>query len=131
MSFGRKGVDYREIKRRVRSQGSGYDSRLEGGLAFFLRALVDEGELKDLREKPNVHLTEARILMIPDFVAFDVLLGADVFFEAKGFETAVWRIKRKLWTVYGPGRLRVYKGSGFRVNLVEELVPSRLADTAE
>jgi len=43
--------------------------------------------------------------------------------EFKGFETASWRIKRKLWLHYGPGPLEIYKKGNNGVKLTETLTP--------
>lgn len=85
--------------------------------------MVAKGELELLTCKPYIYLTRARIPMIPDFKAFDTELKEEVYFEAKGFETEKWILKRKLWTVYGPGRLRVFKGSARSFRMVEEIIP--------
>lgn len=121
MTWKKNFVDYRKVEK-VDLDGYTFDSKLESALYVYLKSL--EGtELEFLECKPNVHLTRARILMIPDFKAFDLALQEEVYFEAKGFETEKWILKRKLWTVYGPGRLRVYKGSAERFRLVEEIIP--------
>lgn len=58
--------------------------------------------------------------MIPDFSAVEK--GVLVFFEAKGFETEVWRLKRRLWKFYGPGPLEVWRSAGRgRIGLVETI----------
>ena len=112
------------VAKRTWNDGFRFDSRLEGALYAHLKLRVHGGELQELVTKPNVYLTRARLLMIPDFKAFDVLRGCEVYFEAKGYETEVWRLKRRLWKVYGPGPLCVFKGSAKRLTLVEEIAPS-------
>ena len=63
--------------------------------------------------------------MIPDFKVECLKTNEIYWVEAKGFETDVYRIKRRLWLWYGPGRLEVYKGSAQRVTLFETLVPKK------
>lgn len=106
---------------------------------MYLLALEQGGEISDLRCQVRVSLTRAKIIFIPDFSVFDKALGETVFVEAKGRELEPYRIKRKLWTVYGPGLLRVYKGTKTKFKLFEEIRPSgtnpvqevRQANTAE
>jgi hypothetical protein len=52
-------------------------------------------------------------------------LSKEVWVEFKGFETAVWKIKKRLWKHYGPGILRVYKGNEKTIALVEEVIPTQ------
>lgn len=58
--------------------------------------------------QPKVYMTDARILYKPDFKCFDSKEGISFYVEAKGFETAVWKIKKRLWREYGPARLEIY-----------------------
>lgn len=108
---------------RVTRGGRSFASKLESALHRQLELLEQAGALRDLKCQPHVFLTEARIEMIPDFSAIDTRTGELVYFEAKGFETDVWRIKRKLWKYYGPGKLEVYKGSASRLVLHETIIP--------
>jgi len=118
-------VDYRKVPK-VFSGGESYASGLERDLGLYLHGLVRLGELSDLKRQVNVHLTAARILMIPDFSAVDVKTGETIYFEAKGFPTDVWRLKRRLWKAgYGPGMLRVFKRSGKTIRLDEEIIPRK------
>jgi len=103
--------------------GKTFSSKLEAALYDYLLLLEQRGEISDIRCQPNVYLTDARILFIPDFVATETSTGADVYFEAKGFTTAVYQIKRRLWKVYGLGTLHVFKGSASRLVAFETIVP--------
>lgn len=105
--------------KRVTHAGMSFASKLEAALYDHLVFLASAGELSDIRCQPHVFLTSARIEYIVDFSALDVKSGELTFYEAKGFETAVWRIKRKLWTHYGSGPLHVYKGRPGSLKLVE------------
>lgn len=108
---------------RAQFAGRSFASGLEASLYGLLLLEEKAGEIQDVRCQPHVFLTEARIEMIPDYLVFDIGLGEDVYCEAKGFETPVWALKLKLWRYYGPGRLRIYKGTAARPKLVEEVVP--------
>lgn len=117
---------YQQAKiQRTHYAGRSFASALEADLYGYLLLLQRQGEVTDVRCQPHVFLTEARIEMIPDFVVLDTRLEEDIYYEAKGFETDIYRLKRKLWTVYGPGRLRVFKGRAGRLKMVEEIRPQR------
>ena len=97
-----------------------FDSKGEANHHAGLALREKAGEISGLKTQVQVHLTDARILYKPDFFYFDNSLEECVWEEYKGIETPVWRIKRRLWKVYGPGRLRVVYSSG----KMEELIPS-------
>ncbi len=115
--------------KRTESCGISFASQLEAALYDHLKLLETGGVIKDISCQVNVHLTDAKILMIPDFSAFDIDLNEKVFYEAKGIETDVWRIKRRLWKHYGPGRLSVYKGTARSLKCVETIIPSGMIKT--
>jgi len=106
-------------------------SKLEKAVGEHLRLLEKAGELRDVREQVRVQVCcgdpECRramaIHLIPDFSAFDVKLGKTVYFEAKGFETPEYRIKRRLWMHYGAGPLRVFQGTYKKFSMTEEINP--------
>lgn len=102
------------------------DSRAESGLYSHLQMLERMGIVRDIVVKPRVYLTAAEILYIPDFGATEC--ATDVFWhhEMKGFETDVWKIKKRLYLHYGPAPLRVWKpGSRGGPVPVEDIVPLR------
>jgi hypothetical protein len=111
--------------------GRRFDSRGEAECYEYLKLLEAAGELADVRQQDTVYLSHARIPYIADFRAHDPKRGEDIWIEFKGFETPEWRLKLKLWRSYGPGRLRLYKGSGLRMVLVEEVIPNRRGETFE
>src|SRR4051812_25234862 len=76
----------------------------------------------------KIYLTKARILYRPDFKLTSKASGDVVWVEMKGAETSTWRIKRRLWEVYGPGRLLVYKMRGSKPYLFEEINPFASCD---
>jgi hypothetical protein len=90
-----------------------------------LKQLEAAGEIKIIRCQDRICLTPPphRIEYIADFKIWDEQLSENVWIEFKGVETATWRLKKKLWGLYGPGRLRVYKGKSERINMVEEIIP--------
>lgn len=95
--------------KKIVHRGHSFASKFEAQIFDHLRMLELGGELQDLKCQPHVFLTDARIEMIPDFTAIEIKSGRRIYFEAKGFETSDWRIKLKLWGVYGPAPLRIYK----------------------
>lgn len=86
--------------------GRSFASKGEAQLYDYLIVKQRAKEISDLKCQVSVYLTNARILYIPDFSYLEY--GEKVWAEFKGFETAIWRIKRRLWKHYGPGRLEVY-----------------------
>lgn len=103
----------------VKHAGMSFASKGESRCYDMLVLEEQAGLISNIRAQASVYLTDARILYKPDFCVFDHKLNEDVYVEYKGMETPVWRIKRRLWMHYGPGRLRVYKGK----NLHEEIIP--------
>ena len=94
--------------------GHSFSSKFEASVYGLLKTQGHEV----LQCQDHVYLTDARILYIPDFRCKDK--DGNIFHaEAKGFETDVWRIKRRLWQSYGPGDLHVYKGTAARPYLHE------------
>jgi dsDNA-binding SOS-regulon protein len=107
---------------RITHSGHSFASKLEAALFDELTLMEKGGLITEIKCQPHVFLTEARIEMIPDFLATDQN-GVINYYEAKGYETDVWRIKRRLWKCYGPGTLHVYKGTAKKLRLYESIVP--------
>lgn len=106
--------------------GHSFDSKLEKGLFDLLSLQASGGELRDLTHHPKtVYLSEARVIYKPDFSFINCATSEEEWAEAKGFETSDWRIKRRLWISYGPGKLHIYKGSAGRLTLIETLEPKQ------
>jgi hypothetical protein len=112
---------------RMYHAGYSFASRGESECFSMLRLLERAGKIRNLRTQITVYLTRARIAYKPDFQFEDLELNETVFGEYKGFETPEWRLKRRLWISYGPGRLRVYKG--YPPTLHEEIVPETDPDS--
>lgn len=111
-------MKYRNIK--VTVDGFKFDSILESQVYAMLKK---NPNLKILELQPKVYLTEAKILCKPDFKVQNIIDGMVQFVEAKGHETAIWRLKRRLWVFYGTGPLSVYMKKGSRIILKEVLTP--------
>jgi len=106
-------------------RGSKYGSRRTGGFHSAFEAAVyqhlkdreEKGEIQNLKTQVQVHMTKANILYKPDF-SFEEN-GETVYWESKGFEDAVWRIKRRLWKYYGAGKLFIIKGTRHKFDVHE------------
>ena len=109
--------------KKVNHLGYSFASQLELAVFQFLLLREKAGELKDIQCQDHVYLTNARICYIPDFKFFDLKRNEFAWAEAKGFETDVYRIKKRLWEHYGPGRLEIYKGTAKKIFLHEEIIP--------
>lgn len=110
---------------KCRVLGRSFASKLEAAVWGILSLEQMAGEISNLRQYENVFLTAARIRMIPDF-AYE-RDGVTCYAEAKGHETDVYRLKYRLWKAgYGPGILRIFKGSYRRPFEAEIIVPKCL-----
>ncbi len=105
--------------------GQTFDSRGEANMYDFLLLAEKAGELRDIRRQHTVYLTEARIGYRADFRVFDIKLEQYVWVEFKGFDTPEWMLKKKLWGVYGPGPLRIFKAGKPYPSLVTTVFPTR------
>lgn len=108
---------------RVSVNGISFASKLEAALYQELSLLQKAGILRIEKIQDHVYLSKARIGYIPDFKTWDNEFNDYVWYEAKGFESERWPIIKKLWKHYGPGRLRIYKGTYRKLKCVEEIVP--------
>lgn len=111
----------------------GYSFSSKGEAAMHAQLLLEEkaGLISDIQVQDHVYLTDARILYIADFKVMDLTLNEVVWVEFKGLELDVWKIKKRLWKHYGPGRLRIFKRAGGRIVLTEELIPKQKVPTQE
>lgn len=107
----------------VEKKGEKFASKLESKLHDYLLEQEARGEIRDIKTQVRVKLTLAEIVYIPDFSYVDCKTGATCYAEAKGVETDVWRIKRRLWAFYGNGALYVFKGSYKKLYLHEVIIP--------
>jgi len=115
--------------KKVSHAGYSFGSKLEASVFDLLNLMIATGEYKDLEIQPHVKMTRAKILFIPDFAMTDVATGKKVYIEAKGVETPVYRIKRRLWEAgYGPGMLHVYRGSYKNPKLFETITPKEITN---
>lgn len=111
--------------KRVCIDGVSFASKLEAAVYLELKLSVRCGVLEILEHQPRVHLTDARILYIPDFKCLDLRSNEIFFVEAKGFETTDWKLKKRLWLHYGPAILQIWKGSFKRPSLSHIVEPQK------
>lgn len=97
-------------------------SKLEASVCATLYLRKRAGEFKEILIEQTVYLTEARIPYVVDFCC-ETPGGQLVYVEAKGFETASWRTKLKLWASYGPAPLEIWKGNAYRPMLHKIVKP--------
>ena len=109
--------------KRTKLSGYSFASQLEAALFLYLKSQEADGLIADIQNQDHVYLTDARICYIPDFKFFCKITKEWMWAEAKGFETDAWKIKKRLWKHYGPGRLDIYKGSAKKLTLHEQLIP--------
>jgi len=110
--------------KRTMVDGIAFPSQLEAALYCKLTLLVKAGELKDLVLQDSVLLLDAkkpkdRIRSKIDFKATHCLTGLPVWFESKGLEDDRFKLIKRLWKAFGPGRLELWKGSATRLFLAE------------
>jgi len=98
--------------------GFSFSSKLEAAVYDILYLQKLAGEIFDIQVQDSIKLTEAEIEYRPDFKV-TVANGVTRWVEAKGFKTAVWQIKKRLWKAYGPGELWIYEGSHTKPRLAE------------
>lgn len=114
--------------KRVEKAGLSFGSKLESSVHDFLLLWEKSGEIKIEKLQDSVYLTKARIQYIADFKISYPASGEIAWCEAKGMETPVFSIKRRLWKWYGPGALLIFKGSWKKPILVETIIPERQDD---
>lgn len=107
----------------MKQSGYSFASQLEAAVFNLLELREKAGEIYDIQHQDHIYLTDARICYIPDFKFFCRFTNDYVWAEAKGFETDVWKIKKRLWQYYGPGKLEIYKGTAKKIKLIETVIP--------
>lgn len=107
---------------RAEADGRSFASKLERAVYELLKLRLAAGEITEIKCQVQVSLTKAGVIYRPDFQCFTAG-GGSFYVEAKGVETPEYRLKRRLWTVYGPGILMVYKGSYAKPVLHETITP--------
>lgn len=108
---------------KVEHAGRSFASKGEARLFDYLCLLEKAGECRDIKQQVSVKMTKAKIEYRPDYSAVNTSTGEVEYFEYKGFPTDVWRIKRRLWMNYGPGKLHIWVGNPRDITLSETIIP--------
>jgi hypothetical protein len=108
---------------RIKIDGYSFASKLEASVYGLLKLQAMAREIDIIQHQCKIYLSEAEIGYIPDFKCRDMRTGEVFFVEAKGFETADWKIKKKLWSKYGPAPLHVWSGTCYHPTLREIITP--------
>lgn len=116
---------------RVKIDGYSFASKLEASVYGLLKLNALAREIEIIQHQVKVFLSEAEIVYIPDFKCRYLRTGEVFFVEAKGFETADWKIKKKLWSKYGSAPLHVWSGTCHRPALQEIIIPTPARSSLE
>lgn len=120
MIRGRFGITKKKYNSVIKTiDGHKFKSVAEAECYLMLKLLERNGQIKIIELQPKVYMTNARILFILDFLIEQN--GEKIYIEFKGFETTVYKIKKRLWVHYGKGKLRVVKKEGNEFKTVEEI----------
>jgi len=94
---------YRAIK--TKRDGFTFDSKMEAEYYDLLKLREKAGEIAIIGRQCKVYLTNAKILMKPDFIVRDLKSQEMYYIEVKGVKTSDFAIKLRLWEHYGPAPL--------------------------
>ncbi len=120
--FSSRTTKYNEAKS-IRPGGLSFPSKLEAATYDWLSLREKAGEIKIEKLQDHCYITEARILYIADFKILNLETKEYEWIESKGLELPRWIIIKKLWSVYGLGRLTVIKGSYTNLRIDEIIIP--------
>jgi hypothetical protein len=120
-AYFRRNTGHKYGAKKTSLDGYSFGSKLEASVYGILKLREAAGEIESIQVQDHVYLTAARIAYVADFAFTVKATGARRWAEAKGVETPVWRLKRKLWKHFGPGYLEIWKGSHVRPVLVETI----------
>lgn len=99
--------------------GIKFDSIAESEYYQHLKILKHVGQITAIELQPKIYMTSAMILYKPDFAIVEN--GQTIYLDVKGMQTAVFKIKMRLWKHYGPGTLRLIKKSKFGFQTTREI----------
>lgn len=116
-TFGKNRSKYGAVKT------GGLASKLEFSVLELLKLREKAKEIKNIQLQQSVSLTRAKIMYKADFSYEDKETGKTVWVEAKGFAADTWRLKKRLWACYGPGKLEIYTGTYKKPILSETIIP--------
>ena len=104
---------------------NGFASKLENAVHEMLKVRQAAGELSDIKCQQSFKLQDGdrtvRVTWKIDFSAVEVKSGKTIYFEAKGFEESVYKLKLKMWRKHKYATLEIWKGSWQRPFLAERI----------
>lgn len=104
--------------------GRSFDSKMEASGFDMIMMRERGGELTFKRQQVRIDILNfmgIRIYYIADFECED---SSGLFYiEIKGMETDIWKIKKKLYKVFGKHRLEIWKSKGKSIYLDETIEP--------
>jgi predicted nuclease of restriction endonuclease-like RecB superfamily len=106
---------YNNIKTTI--NGIRFDSKAEG--EYYLR-LLTRYQPNEIKLQPKLYFTDAKILYKPDFLIIED--GRQVYIDVKGVETAVFKIKMRLFKCYSNAMLRIVKKKGKNFVITNEVI---------
>jgi len=109
------------------SDGRSFHSKGERDCYEMLKHMEKEGAIWDLECQVTTKLT-AGITHKTDFKCWDIKRNEPLWIEYKGFEDQRWRLIKKLWKFYGPGRLEIWAGYEWKMRLIETIIPGPRQD---
>jgi hypothetical protein len=108
--------------RSASSCGRSFASKGERDCFEMLKLLERAGKIDTIECQVTTPLTGG-INHKTDFRYWDLKESEHVWVEYKGFIDQRWRDIKKLWRLFGPGRLKVYGGYGLKMKLMDEIIP--------
>lgn len=112
-------------KYKAKRTADGFPSKLERAVFFKLKDREVLGEITDISRQSVVVLQEGdkdtRINWKVDFSFIEKATGRKCYAEAKGIETADYKLKLRLWRKLKPAPLEIWKGSWQRPFMKERI----------
>lgn len=100
--------------------GRSFHSGGESRCYLMLRDWEKKKLIKNLRCQVRIKLSEAEVYWKADFAFYNCQTNEIEVAEYKGAETYEWLLKKNLYKVYGPYRLRIFYADGKE----EVIIPS-------
>jgi hypothetical protein len=98
-----------------------FDSKAEAIFAQHLLELAKANMILTFEKQPKIYLTKAKILYKPDFLVHHND-GALQFFDVKGMQTPVFKLKKRLWRAYMNSKLTLVKVVRGKVIEIESII---------
>ncbi len=108
--------------KRTELAGQWFDSKAESEMYLILCKWLEDGEITAIDRQQTIKLTDANIGYRADFVITRPD-GTKEAVEFKGLVTEVFALKKRLYKVYGPYKLLIYKKRGKQIYLDETIIP--------